>query len=234
MSHTYCLNYERDYAVIINEFSHEYYYYFDYGERSFNINMEFEHLHTFYEIMILLSPRAQHFIAGVPYDIAAGDMVLLPPPVLHKSVYPKGAPSKRLIIDFMLPKNMFWMEDCYSPLLAAFSKETPIFRFPESLRQALYGKLDEIFAMTHSPFYKERPQDHMMVHMKFMEFLYDLSNMQEENIYTPPIRIKARRTAGSITSPPTSTPTTTSPCPSLSWRSSFTSIPTTCPTSLSG
>ena len=54
------------------------------------INMEFQHSHRFHEIMIPLSPDAIHFIEGVPYSLEEGDIVLLPPTILHRTEYPTG------------------------------------------------------------------------------------------------------------------------------------------------
>lgn len=186
------LSYEKDHFIIINNYKNDYYYFFDWGERYFDINMEFQHLHACYEILILMAPKAQHLIAGVPYDIADGDMILLPPSVLHKSIYPKGAPSKRIVIDFMLPKNMFGMEEAYQPLLAVFNEAVPIFRFDAPVRKRLFSYLNELFALTHSEEYQGTETDQLMVHMKFMEFLYELRALQAHNTYVPHNEVPAK------------------------------------------
>lgn len=179
------LSYDKDHFIIINNYKNEYYYFFDWGERYFDINMEFQHLHPCYELLILMAPKAQHLIAGVPYDIAEGDIVLLPPSVLHKSIYPKGAPSRRIVIDFMLPKELFGMPEAYQPLLDVFNAQVPIFRFDAPVRKRLFAHLNELFAMTHTPAYQGTETDHLMVHMKFMEFLYDLKAVSAHNNYVP-------------------------------------------------
>ena len=134
MDHPLQLKYQRNYSIIINDCDVSLFYYFDYGERYKQINMEFQHSHRFHEIMIPLSPDTIHFIEGVPYSLEEGDIVLLPPTILHRTEYPTGAPSKRLIISFWYPKDLFGMADYYLPLLTIFNAQTPIFRFPEEIK----------------------------------------------------------------------------------------------------
>ena len=117
MDHPLQLKYQRNYSIIINDCDVSLFYYFDYGERYKQINMEFQHSHRFHEIMIPLSPDTIHFIEGVPYSLEEGDIVLLPPTILHRTEYPAGPPSKRLIISFWYPKDLFGMADYYLPLL---------------------------------------------------------------------------------------------------------------------
>lgn len=51
------LLYEQAYSITINNADAPLYYFFDYDERSYNINMEFQHFHQFYEVHILLEAR---------------------------------------------------------------------------------------------------------------------------------------------------------------------------------
>ena len=44
------LLYEQAYSITINNAEAPLYYFFDYDERSYNINMEFQHFHQFYEV----------------------------------------------------------------------------------------------------------------------------------------------------------------------------------------
>ena len=55
MDHPLQLKYQRNYSIIINDCDVSLFYYFDYGERYKQINMEFQHSHRFHEIMIPLS-----------------------------------------------------------------------------------------------------------------------------------------------------------------------------------
>ena len=62
MDHSLQLKYQRNYSIIINDCDVSLFYYFDYGERYKQINMEFQHSHRFHEIMIPLSPDAIHLL----------------------------------------------------------------------------------------------------------------------------------------------------------------------------
>ena len=141
MDHSLQLKYQRNYSIIINDCDVSLFYYFDYGERYKQINMEFQHSHRFHEIMIPLSPDAIHFIEGVPYSLEEGDIVLLPPTILHRTEYPAGPPSKRLIISFWYPKDLFGMTDYYLPLLSIFNAQTQSIVFPKKYEDRCWTSL---------------------------------------------------------------------------------------------
>ena len=184
MDHPLQLKYQRNYSIIINDCDVSLFYYFDYGERYKQINMEFQHSHRFHEIMIPLSPDTIHFIEGVPYSLEEGDIVLLPPTILHRTEYPTGAPSKRLIISFWYPKDLFGMADYYLPLLTIFNAQTPIFRFPEEIRKQILGILDEIYTFSRHHDYLAHPEQRLIIHSMFIQFLYAIKQNQDKNLYT--------------------------------------------------
>ena len=184
MEHSLQLKYQRNYSIIINDSDISLYYYFDYGERSKQINMEFQHSHRFHEIMIPLSPDATHIIEGVPYSLEEGDIVLLQPSILHRTEYPSGAPSKRLIISFWYPKELFGMPDYYLPLLSIFHTEVPIFRFPEEIRRQILDIIDRIYTFSRNNDYLSHPEQRLFIHSLFIQFLYSIRQYQEQNLYT--------------------------------------------------
>lgn len=175
--------FEKEHLIPINDIEHSLYYYFDYDERYASINMEFQHLHIFYEMMLLLSPEADHLLDGKSYHINMGDLVLLRPYSFHKSIYPKGSPSKRLIIQFMYPEDYFGKQGVFDELLAPFQLETPIFRFPISQRKQLYQQLNEIFLYTHSDSFRYTDTDEFIIHCKFVDFLNTLKQLAPHNTY---------------------------------------------------
>ncbi|MFV0412390.1 MAG: AraC family transcriptional regulator, partial [Oscillospiraceae bacterium] len=63
------LLYEEKYSITVNAKTDPLYYYFDYDVRSYRINMDFQHFHPFYEIMVLLDGKANHIIEGEQYAI---------------------------------------------------------------------------------------------------------------------------------------------------------------------
>lgn len=177
------LIFEKRHFIIINNIEQRLLYYFDYDERSASVNMEFQHFHAYYEIMIFLSSEAEHLFEGNLYHLSFGDILLIPPYLLHKSVYRKGPASNRIIINFMLPDD--WMEPShgYSELLAPFHTSEHIYRFSAEQRLLLFSRLNSIMEYSMRPDYADRPIDQLMVHTKFVDFLHSLYLIRNENRY---------------------------------------------------
>lgn len=171
--------YEDKYYIRVNEENDTLFYYFDYDVRSADINMQFQHFHTFYELCILLCPSAIHFVEGVPYEIQAFDIVGISPNRLHKTQYPAGKPCKRLIIRFNMPTHVTGLSNEYEQLLSIFNREVPIFRFDSELQKRLYNKLNDIYQLAP----KKDPMRNLIIHQKFIEFLVLLFLNQDSNIY---------------------------------------------------
>lgn len=143
--------------------------------------MPFQHFHSFFEIMILISPQACHLIEGLPYSIRAGDLVLLRPSVLHQTEYLKGAPSKRLIIGFLYPPELWGMPETYQKLFEPFYSPLPIYRFPSKQQQLINEKLNRIYRYS---FQNEEPElKSLIIHGMFVEFLYTIRQLAPSNIY---------------------------------------------------
>ena len=172
--------YEDKYAIRINAENDVLYYYFDYDERSADINMQFQHFHTFYELCIPLCPHATHFVEGNPYELRMFDIVGIPPNVLHKTQYPVGNACKRLIVQFNLPRSVTGLSNEYEQLAAVFNRDVPIFRFDVELQKKLYRKLNDIFLLAP----KKDPMRDLIIHLNFIEFLTLLFLNQEQNIYS--------------------------------------------------
>jgi AraC-like DNA-binding protein len=177
--------YEDNHYIIINNIPNNIYYYIDYDKRDASVNMEFQHLHPYYEMMFLLAPNATHLIEGVPYNIHMGDFVLLAPSVMHKSVYYKGEPSKRVIIDFMYPLDKPETADAYREILKPFHADLPIYRFDFQDQQRLIDILNSLFIFSKEHKYYGNPADEFYIHNKFQELLYTFYDLRNKNIYTP-------------------------------------------------
>lgn len=172
--------YQDQYSIQVNEENDPCFYAFDYDVRSANINMPFQHFHTFYELYILLSPNAVHFIEGIPYEMQAFDIVGISPNRLHKTQYPSGKPCKRLIIRFNIPTHAAGLSNEYEQLLNMFNREIPIFRFDSELQRRLFGKLNDIFQLAP----KQDSMRNLMIHQKFIEFLILIFLNQGRNLYS--------------------------------------------------
>ena len=171
--------YHDKYYIHVNQEKDTLFYFFDYDVRSADINMDFQHFHTFYELYILLSPAAIHFIEGIPYELQSFDLVGIPPSKLHKTQYPPGNPCRRLIIQFHIPSQVPGLSNEYEQLLKIFDREIPIFRFDAELQKRLYRKLNDIFLLST----KKDPLRDLIIHQKFVEFLVLLYLNQEKNTY---------------------------------------------------
>lgn len=180
------IDYEEKHFIIVNDISNYIFYFFDFDTRSYSKNMEFEHFHSYFEIHMLLSPDAIHFIKGVPYHIKQGDIVLLAPSLLHKTCYPEGEPSQRLIITFMYRDDGFGFSDAYQKLFSPFYKELPIYRFPEEKLNVLTKLINRITEISHQAGTQELTGSYeLMIHSIFTEFLYYLNEFQNSNLYQP-------------------------------------------------
>jgi YesN/AraC family two-component response regulator len=109
--------------------------------------------------------------------------VLLPPYLLHKSIYRKGPSSKRIVIDFLLPDE--WMDDSlgYTELLSPFHTDEHIYRFSSEQRLRLFQKLNDIMNYSLDPSYSDRPVDQLMIHTKSIELLHELYLLKDQNLY---------------------------------------------------
>ena len=171
--------YEDKYAVRVNTEKDPLFYYFDYDVRSANINMQFQHFHTFYELCVVLCPHTTHFLEGKPYELQTFDIIGIAPNVLHRTQYPIGDPCKRLIIQFNLPKCVPGLKNEYQQLLQLFHQEVPIFRFEPELRSKIYRKLNDIYLLGQ----KTDPMRDLIVHQTFIELLTLLFLNQDQNQY---------------------------------------------------
>ncbi len=172
--------YEDKYYIHVNDEGDSIYYFFDYDSRSADINMQFQHLHPFYEICMPLCPRTTIFIAGVPYELQTFDVVCIPPNLLHKSKYPPGESCKRLIIQFNIPKTIPGLSNEYEQLLNVYHRDVPIFRFDAQMQEKLCSKLNEIYLLAP----KTDPLRDLIIHQKFIEFLTLIFLKQDENLFS--------------------------------------------------
>ncbi|MCD7750364.1 MAG: AraC family transcriptional regulator [Lachnospiraceae bacterium] len=157
------------------------YYFFDYDDRSFPINMEFQHFHPFYEICIYLDREAGHIIDGIWYDMRCCDIVLLRPALLHKTVYPEGEPCKRLIIQFSIPSmRSHFLDDCMKTIYSLFEAECPIYRFEGGQKRAVLDKINDIWRLAQAP----NELTELSIHNKFVEFLSTMWLYRDHNTYS--------------------------------------------------
>lgn len=75
-------------------------YYIERRARTKPTSMPATHYHSHYEIYYLRKGKARYFIDNTTFDLNAGDMVLIPPYVIHKTAYIEDGELERLLITF--------------------------------------------------------------------------------------------------------------------------------------
>lgn len=173
--------YVKEHLIEIGAPNDELYYFFDYDERSYDINMEFQHFHPFYEMHILLDSEANHIIEGNLYDIKMFDVVCLKPYTLHKSEYPEGPPRKRLIIQFNIPALGNILQHQFKQVMSIFEKPVPIYRFDSNEQEFINSFLNDIFRISKS----KTLLSTLLIHNKFTEYLCALYSYSQNNVYEP-------------------------------------------------
>ncbi len=172
--------YEGSKMIEINKPGNSFFYFFDWDERSYIINMEFQHFHQFYELCIFLDEQAGHLINGAWHDLRCCDIVAIRPSLLHKTTYPEGAPNKRLIINFAIPPQPNGLESCMNSIYSIFDGEVPIYRFEGRYKKAVFEKLNDIYYLSQSP----NELSNLAIHQKFIEFLSLIYQYRDKNVYT--------------------------------------------------
>lgn len=171
--------YEGGYMIEINKQGNSFFYQFDWDERSYTINMEFQHFHQFYEMCVFLDDHAGHLINGAWHDLRCCDIVAIRPALLHKTAYPEGAPNKRLIISFSIPPQPASLESCMKNIYSIFDGEVPVFRFEGHYKKEIFEKLNEIYYLSRTP----DELTNLAIHHRFIEFLSLIYQYKDKNVY---------------------------------------------------
>lgn len=173
------LLYQEGYAIRIGAPTDPLFYFFDYDDRRYELNMEFQHFHAFYEVFVLMDDQAQHIIEGRPYALAMYDIVCLPPGLLHKTQYPVGTPKKRLVINFAFPEAFGLYQPEYRKLLSIFDEQVPIYRLSPNGREAAFAALNRVFNGSKTP----GPLENLKIHQGFVDFMGVLYAERAQNRY---------------------------------------------------
>lgn len=80
--------------------------------RDASFDMGESHYHPYYEIYYVLSGQCRCFIGHSIYLLFPGDMVLIPPGVLHKMLYESKRPTERLTLSFTPEYVSSFRESC--------------------------------------------------------------------------------------------------------------------------
>ncbi len=165
-------------VIKVNTVDDPVFYVFDYQKRT--LTMDFQHFHTYYEMYVLLDDAAAHVIEGEYFSLSYGDLVLLSPMKLHKSVYPEHeGPKKRLVIAFRFPSNPPGFERQTKRLLSLFEETVPIYRFDLPLQQQIFALFNEIYRLGS----QQLPGSDLIIHHTFQELLWIMHTNRKTNRY---------------------------------------------------
>ena len=81
-------------------------------KRDGSFRMDESHYHPYYEIYYVLSGQCRCFIGHSIYLLFPGDMVLIPPGILHKMIYESALPTERLTLSFTPEYASAFRKDC--------------------------------------------------------------------------------------------------------------------------
>lgn len=86
----------------------------------------FGHVHNDYEVYYLLSGEVQYFLKSSAFVLKAGDLVVIPKNIIHKTVYSINQVYERLLVnfteDFLLPEDRYLVSKL-EPLHITFPSE---------------------------------------------------------------------------------------------------------------
>lgn len=72
-------------------------FYYDRAHRSSTTSMTNGHYHNMYEIYFLAAGQCRYFIENKLFEVQAGDLVLIPQGIIHKTLYPSTATDRHLL-----------------------------------------------------------------------------------------------------------------------------------------
>lgn len=142
-------------------------------------NMDISHYHATYEIYYLLEGERIYFIKDQSYPIQKGDIVLIPPNTLHKTMTKGSNDHERLLISFD--------RTCLDHLLAQmpsinwfqlFDECQPVLRFKLNERQLLQEHLFKI----NTIFNQNEPDSTYYTQVLILELLILLNRFSTKNL----------------------------------------------------
>lgn len=97
---------EGTYRDIVSEFM------VDRVRRSHSYGMEQPHYHPYYELYFLISGSCRMFIDHTLYYLSAGDIVILSPYQLHRTIYGSGQSAERFTVNFIPEYIEYFNSQC--------------------------------------------------------------------------------------------------------------------------
>lgn len=144
--------------------------------RAKHISMDFLQMHDFYEIYYLVEGERKYFIDNAIYQVDEGDVVIVPPNVLHRSIGDGKGIYSRVLLD--IPVSAFESE-----LLEKFRNELNgyIIKIPQNRRKFI----DALLEKTEYEYNKKDTYSEYLIRNYVNELLVFLARMNKGTEFTP-------------------------------------------------
>lgn len=112
-------------------------FFIDYIKRITPYQMENRHYHSQYEIYYLISGDRNYFIQDRVHHVEKGDLIIIRPNVLHKTVSTKPSSHERILIEFDTDFFDGFLVNKELDLLDIFYKDCSILRLTETEKEQI-------------------------------------------------------------------------------------------------
>lgn len=107
--------------------------FFSYNNINGDKRMQNPHLHSFYEVYYLDSGSVSYLIEGQLFNLSGGEVALIKPSTLHKTLYPNDSKNVRYLIGFNELLLNYMDDEEKQWLLSVFESATPVIKLKGEL-----------------------------------------------------------------------------------------------------
>ncbi len=151
-------------------------FFIDYIKRMTPYQMECKHYHNQYEIYYLISGDRNYFIQDRVYHVEQGDLMIIRPNVLHKTVSCNPSSHERILIEFDTSFFENFLATKEIELLDVFYKECSILHLDEAEKKQIVYCLNKLMQES-----KNNGTDHnLALKVYFLELLIHINRFYKE------------------------------------------------------
>lgn len=151
-------------------------FFIDYIKRITPYQMDNKHYHRQYEIYYLLSGDRNYFIQDRVYQVEKGDLIIIRPNVLHKTISTHPASHERILIEFDTSFFNDFLAHQSNELLDVFYKDCSILRLEESEREHIEDCLYKLIRESKN----NSAENNIALKVYFMELLIHINRFYKE------------------------------------------------------
>lgn len=143
-------------------------------QRDSHFDMGESHYHPYYEFYYLLSGQCRCFISHSIYRLFPGDLIMIPPSVLHRVLYETKRPAERI--------NIFFSEDYLHRVSAASGPDLCVGLFSRSrltIPSSSRPQLERLMTRLRLESESSDPYAPLMTKSLFSELLVEIARCQD-------------------------------------------------------